>query len=76
MLYRRAEELEIPSRDVLDFFSETAPCGVLGSFLEDKTNDIADHFVFKHHYMLHVVKPVAFINLIKGRLSDQKSCGL
>lgn len=51
MLYRRAEELEIPSRDVLDFFSETAPCGVLGSFLEDKTNDIADHFVFKHHYI-------------------------
>ena len=26
--------------------------------------------------MLRVVKPVAFINLIKGRLSDQKSCGL
>ena len=26
--------------------------------------------------MLHVVKPVAFINLIKDRLSDQKSCGL
>ena len=51
MLYRRAEELEIPSRDVLDFFSETAPCGVLGFFLEDKTNDIADHFVFKHHYI-------------------------
>ena len=26
--------------------------------------------------MLRVVKPVAFINLIKGRLSNQKSCGL
>ena len=26
--------------------------------------------------MLHVVKPVAFINLIKDRLSNQKSCGL
>ena len=26
--------------------------------------------------MLHVVKPVAFINLLKDRLSDQKSCGL
>lgn len=26
--------------------------------------------------MLHVVKPVAFINLIKGRLSEQKSCEL
>ena len=26
--------------------------------------------------MLHVVKPVAFIDLVKKRLSDQKSCGL
>ena len=26
--------------------------------------------------MLRVVKPVAFINLIKSRLLDQKSCGL
>ena len=26
--------------------------------------------------MLYVVKPVAFINLLKDRLSDQKSCGL
>ena len=26
--------------------------------------------------MLRVVKPVAFINLINGRLSNQKSCGL
>ena len=26
--------------------------------------------------MIRVVKPMAFINLIKGRLSDQKSCGL
>ena len=49
MLYSRTEEFEMPSRDVLDFFSETAPCGVIGSFLEDKTNNIADHFVFKHH---------------------------
>ena len=51
MLYSRAEEFELPSRDVLDFFSEIAPCGVIGSFLEDKTNNIADHFAFKHHYI-------------------------
>ncbi len=51
MLYRCTEEFEMPSRDILDFFSETAPCGVIGSFLEDKTNDIADHFAFKHHYI-------------------------
>jgi hypothetical protein len=51
MLYRRTEGLEMPSMDVLDFFSETAPCGVIGSFLKDKTNDTADHFAFKHHYI-------------------------
>lgn len=51
MLYRRTEELEMPGTDVLDFFSETAPCGVIGSFLKDKTNDIADNFAFKHHYI-------------------------
>ena len=51
MLYHRTEELEMPGTDVLDFFSETAPCGVIGSFLKDKTNDIADNFAFKHHYI-------------------------
>lgn len=51
MLYQLTEESEIPDMDVLDFFSETAPCGVIGSFLKDKTNDIADHFAFKHHYI-------------------------
>lgn len=51
MLYRRTEEFEMPSMDVLDFFSETAPCGVIGSFLKDKTNATADHFAFKHHYI-------------------------
>ena len=30
MLYRRTEELEMPGTDVLDFFSETAPCGAQG----------------------------------------------
>ena len=24
---------------------------VIGSFLKDKTNDIADNFAFKHHYI-------------------------
>ena len=35
----------------MDFFSEIAPCGVIGSFLRDKTKDRADHFAFKHHYI-------------------------
>ena len=51
MLYRRTDAFEMPSADVLDFFSETAPCGVIGSFLEDRTDEIADRFAFKHHYI-------------------------
>ena len=66
MLYSRTEELEMPSRDVLNFFSETAPCGVIGSFLEDKTNNIADHFVFKHHYITSAVDSEALYMILKA----------
>ena len=66
MLYSRTEEFEMPSRDVLDFFSETAPCGVIGSFLEDKTNNIADHFVFKHHYITSAMDSEALYMILKA----------
>ena len=66
MLYSRAEEFEMPSRDVLDFFSEIAPCGVIGSFLEDKTNNIADHFAFKHHYITSAMDSEALCMILKA----------
>ena len=50
-LYSRREDTDVaPIADALDFFSEVAPCGVVGSFLLDKisSNDI---FTFKHHYI-------------------------
>ncbi len=53
------------SDDLLDFFSEVSPCGVIGSFIADKMNDgmlpeemIAsdvDCFRFKHHYISHAL---------------------
>ncbi|MCF0132251.1 MAG: WYL domain-containing protein [Blautia sp.] len=51
MLYSRAPAAELPDTDVLDFFSEIAPCGVVGSFLLDKTGEHEEHFAFKHHYI-------------------------
>ena len=51
MYYRRAEDADLPDPDVLDFFSEAAPCGVIGSFLLDKADAHRDHFAFKHHYI-------------------------
>ena len=50
--YRRAETLDISGlTDALHFFSEVAPCGVIGSFILDKTEEDSDLFAFKHHYI-------------------------
>ena len=52
MLYRRAEDIDLPDMtDVLNFYSEIAPCGVIGSFLLDKQPEREDNFSFKHHYI-------------------------
>ena len=51
MYYRRADETEAWDMDVLDFFSEIAPCGVIGSYLLDKAGTHDEHFAFKHHYI-------------------------
>ncbi|MDE7325464.1 MAG: WYL domain-containing protein [Lachnospiraceae bacterium] len=51
LLYRRGEMIKLPSVDLLDFFSEIAPCGVIGSYLLDKLPAGGGHFAFKHHYI-------------------------
>ncbi|MCQ2424659.1 MAG: WYL domain-containing transcriptional regulator [Lachnospiraceae bacterium] len=40
-----------PCADMLGFFSEVSPCGVIGSFLLDKTDAGEGSFAFKHHYI-------------------------
>ncbi len=39
--------------DAIAYFSEVAPCGVLGSFLLDWQEEKKDMFFFKHHYITH-----------------------
>lgn len=52
MFYRRAKDVELPDiTDALNFYSEVAPCGVIGSFLLDKQTQQDDNFSFKHHYI-------------------------
>ncbi|MDE7300191.1 MAG: WYL domain-containing protein, partial [Lachnospiraceae bacterium] len=51
ILYQRAGMTEPVCSDVLDFFSEAAPCGVIGSFLLDRADAPGGHFAFKHHYI-------------------------
>ncbi len=52
VLYFRNGSTDLSScGDLLDFFSEVAPCGVIGSYLLDKNDIHDDHFAFKHHYI-------------------------
>lgn len=50
--YRRADSTDIADLDeVLHYFSEVAPCGVIGSFILDKEESDTGAFTFKHHYI-------------------------
>lgn len=52
VLYSRSADTDISSlSDIIDFFSEVAPCGVIGSFLQDKQQEHPELFSFKHHYI-------------------------
>ncbi|WP_394266024.1 helix-turn-helix transcriptional regulator [Anaerotignum sp.] len=55
MYYRWTMSKYDLDRNVLDFFSEIAPCGVIGSFLLDQTREQESHFAFKHHYITGAV---------------------
>ncbi|WP_417081253.1 WYL domain-containing protein [Mobilibacterium timonense] len=61
--YSRADDVPVPCVDVLNYFSEVMPCGVIGSFIldgqsgqvrqEDREDreESGQHFAFKHHYI-------------------------
>ena len=51
LYYKCAVNVDSYNSDILDFFSETAPCGVIGSFLLDKQMQQEGIFAFKHHYI-------------------------
>ena len=51
LLYRRVPDAPKVDGDLLDFFSEVLPCGVLGAYLADKAPKRESVFGFKHHYI-------------------------
>ena len=54
--YHRTESIDLSGlTDVLHYFSEVAPCGVIGSFLLDKVQEDTDAFTFKHHYITSAI---------------------
>ena len=56
VFYRRSADTDIsPLTDAIDFFSEAAPCGVVGSFLQDRQKAHPPLFSFKHHYITSAI---------------------
>lgn len=54
--YRRSDSIDISDlNDLLHYFSEVAPCGVIGSFIIDKEDADTDAFTFKHHYITSAI---------------------
>ncbi len=54
--YSRSADTDVSGlTDVVDFFSEAAPCGVIGSFLSDKQKEHPNIFSFKHHYITQAI---------------------
>jgi hypothetical protein len=51
MYYRRADDAGGVDADILDFFSETAPCGVIGSYVLDREEAHSGYLAYKHHYI-------------------------
>ncbi len=50
--YSRSEDTDVKDlNEALHFYSEIAPCGVIGSFILDKEELDTDTFIFKHHYI-------------------------
>lgn len=64
LFYGRNADSDLSSMiNAIEFFSEVGACGVIGSFLLDKTDSVQSSFSFKHHY-------------ISGALDSEILCGL
>ena len=75
MYYKRADETQVCDADAVDFFSEIAPCGVIGSYLLDKAADHDEHFAFKHHYITSAMDSEVVCTLLAA-MSEKRSVTL
>lgn len=65
--YRRSPDTDLSQlTDVLDFFSEAAPAGVIGSFLQDRLPPHQSHFAFKHHYITGAIDSQVLVTLFQA----------
>lgn len=51
VFYRRANTVSLENLDGVTFFTEAAPCGVIGSYILDQEEPQKQKIAFKHHYI-------------------------
>lgn len=62
--YSRSADTDISAcTHALKFFAEAGLCGVIGSFMLDKTENKNEYFSFKHHYITHALESEVLCNL-------------
>ena len=66
ILYKKSESnIDVQSwKDVIAFYTEADPLGVIGSFLSDQSKDIPEYYQFKHHYILHALESDVLYSLL------------
>jgi len=67
LLWQAAPGMELAGwRDALDYFTEAAPLGVIGSYLTDRLPAHAPVFAFKHHYIAHTLDSAVLLTLFEA----------
>lgn len=65
--YSRTEDADItPYSDAIEFFAEAGLCGVIGSYMLDKTENKNEYFSFKHHYITHALESEVLCGLFEA----------
>lgn len=50
----------------IEFFAEAGLCGVIGSYMLDKTENENEYFSFKHHYITHALESEVLCGLFES----------
>lgn len=72
--YKLVSDVDSYDRDVLDYYTEVFPCGVIGSYILDKDKERGDEvFRFKHHYITGTLDSEVMCNIFLA-ISDGRGC--
>lgn len=64
---RNEDKVDLNSwKDAVAFFSEEDSIGVVGSYILDKYENIADYFTYKHHYILYALESEMLYKLFEA----------